>query len=388
MKLLFVSNLYPTQREPNRGRPNARLLRRFLPEHEVQVLVARPKFLPPYADGVHSQADQPLAEDAPLAPRTAHVPYIPKVGSAMNHLLFAHGMRRAFAAAVAANRPDAVMVAWLYPDLCGVLRLARSHGLPVFGIAQGSDAHQYLAMPWRRRVILHGCNEAAGVITRSQDLADRLAQAGIPAAKLRTVYNGVETEVFRPGDRQAARQALGLPESGSVVLYVGNLLPVKNPGLLLEACAQLGPDTHLVYVGEGELRSELSSRAQALGCADRVRFAGLLPPARVVAHMQAANLLVVPSRNEGIPNVIREAFACGLPVVATHVGGIGEVITEDWLGELVPSENPPAMAAAIAARLTGQPEAERIRRHAEGFSWERTVADCLGFIHERLAPGI
>ena len=385
MRLLFVSNLYPTQGEPNRGRPNARLMRRFPPEHEVQVLVARPKLLPPYADGVRRQADRFLPEDLDLAPRAAQVPYVPKIGSRVKHLLFAHGMRRAFAAAVSADRPDAVLVAWLFPDLCGILRLARPHGLPVIGIAQGSDAHQYLDLPWRRPVILRGCNQAAGIITRSQDLADRLARAGVPPAKLRTVYNGVETDVFRPGDGQVARRTLGLPAAAPVLLYVGNLVPIKNPGLLLEACATLGPDTQLVYVGKGELAEGLRARAAALGLADRVRFAGLLPPAQVGTYMQAANLLVVPSRNEGIPNVIREAFACGLPVVATDVGGIAEVLTEDWLGSLVPTADPAALTTAITARLARQPESARIRQHAEGFSWERTVAHCVDFIRERLA---
>ena len=74
MKLLFVSNLYPSQGEPTRGLPNARLVRHFAPEHEARVLVARPRFLPPYADGVQHQADAPLAEDAALAPRVVHVP--------------------------------------------------------------------------------------------------------------------------------------------------------------------------------------------------------------------------------------------------------------------------------------------------------------------------
>lgn len=384
MRLLFVSNLYPTQGEPNRGRPNARLLRRFLPDHEVQLLVARPKLLPPYADGVRRQADQFLPEDLGLAPRAVQVPYVPKVGSRVNHLLYAHGMQRAFAAAVGASRPDAVLVAWLFPDLCGILRLARPYGLPVIGIAQGSDAHQYLDLRWRRPVILQGCSQAAGIITRSQDLADRLAKAGVAQNKLRTVYNGVETDVFRPGDARLARQKLGLPAEAHVLLYVGNLVPVKNPGLLLEACALLAPGVQLVYVGEGELVEGLRARAAALGLADRVRFVGLLPPDQVVTCMQAANLLVVPSRNEGIPNVIREAFACGLPVVATDVGGIAEVVTEDWLGSLVPTADPVALATAITARLARQPEAARIRQHAEGFSWERTVADCLGFVRERL----
>jgi glycosyltransferase involved in cell wall biosynthesis len=384
MKILFVSNLYPSAREPNRGLPNARLLRHLSQEHDIRLLVARPKLLPPHADGVNQQGDTPLAEDLPLAPRIAHVPYAPKLGSLLNRRLYARGIRAAFAKTLAEGRPDAVLVAWLFPDLCGVLPLAAAHGLPVFGIAQGSDAHQYLDMPLRRRQILRAGKAASGIITRSQDLANRLELAGLPAASLRTVYNGVDTDRFRPGDRLETRPDLGLPPELPVVLYVGNLLPIKNPALLLEAFARLSRDTQLVYVGEGALAQPLRSRAESLGLADRVHLVGPQPAAQVAAYMQAANVLVVPSRNEGIPNVIREAFACGLPVVATDVGGIREVVAHDWLGTLVPSEDTDSMAKAIRHWLENGADARRIRAHAEGFSWQRTVTDCIDFIQSRL----
>lgn len=384
MRLLFVSNLYPSQSEPIRGLPNARLMRQLATNHEARVLAARPRLFPPYGDGVHRQADTPLAEDAALAPRVVHVPYAPKIGSLANHFLYARGMRRAFAAAVAGARPDAVLVGWLFPDTCGILRLARHHKLPVFGIAQGSDAHQYLDLPWRRRVILDGCAQATGIIARSRALAERLARAGVPTGKLRTIYNGVETDFFRPGEPEEARRELGFPLEANVLLYVGNLLPIKNPGLLLDAFARLDGSPELVYVGDGELRQGLQRQAQTLGVADRVRLAGTQPPGQVVRHMQAADLLVVPSRDEGLPNVIREAFACGLPVVATDVGGIREIVCGEWLGSLVPSENPAALAAAIAGRLAQPPAAARIRQHAEGFSWARCGAECSGFVRERI----
>jgi glycosyltransferase involved in cell wall biosynthesis len=225
----------------------------------------------------------------------------------------------------------------------------------------------------------------AGIITRSHALAERLNQAGVPADRLRTVHNGVETDFFRPGDQPSARRALDLPVDNRIILYVGNLLPIKNPGLLLDAFSRLDEKPRLVYVGDGELRAQLLQQARHLGLVDRVHFMGNLAPEHVVRHMQAADVLAVPSRNEGLPNVLREAFACGLPVVAADVGGIREIVTENWLGTLVPSENPEALAAALASRLGQAPETARIRRHAEGFSWQRCVAECIAFVRERIA---
>ena len=385
MRILLVTNIYPTGEATGRGLPNARLLRHVGPEHVCRLIVARPRILPPYADGVRRHAGPPLDEDARFQPRVCHVPHLPRCGGLLDHRLFAYGLRRAFAAVLAEGRPDAILVPWLFPDMCGVARLAEPQGIPVFGIAMGSDVHLYLRMPRRRGLIRQGCATAAGIVARSRDLAAQLAAVGVPPAKLRTVYNGVETDLFRPGARQQARAELGLPATAPVLLYVGNLLGVKNPGLLLEALRGLPADAHVVYVGEGPLDSRLRIHAAELGAAERVRFAGHQRPERVAAYMRAANLLVVPSRNEGIPNVIREAFACGLPVVATDVGGIGEILAEDWLGTLVPSEDAPALARAIASWLVRAPDAGRIRAHAESFSWTRTVEECLAFVRERIA---
>ena len=85
-------------------------------------------------------------------------------------------------------------------------------------------------------------------------------------------------------------------------------------------------------------------------------------------------MLAVPSRNEGVPNVILEAFACGVPVVASDVGGIPEVLAHDFLGRLVEPDNRDALIAGLHATLSGPPDQTRIHNHARQFSWERTAA--------------
>ena len=124
------------------------------------------------------------------------------------------------------------------------------------------------------------------------------------------------------------------------------------------------------------MRGEVEREVAARGLGGRVVLAGERPPTEVVRFMQAADVLAVPSRNEGIPNVIREAFACGLPVVATRVGGIPEVLDQPFLGRLVEWGREDAMARAlgeVVARETS--EADRIREYAARFSWEETVAE-------------
>jgi glycosyltransferase involved in cell wall biosynthesis len=294
------------------------------------------------------------------------VRYVPKVGGFINHKLFARDLREAAGPVLAEFAADLILCAWLYPDGCAAAELAREHNLPLVLIAQGSDVHQYLEMPGRAGPILNACRQAAVTMTRGRNLSERLRASGIPQSQVATVYNGVDLETFRPagsGDRGPER-----PEADYNLLYVGNLYAITNPNLLVHAHARLGPRFGLTIVGDGPLRGQDS---------ERLKYVGSQPPEVVADYLRHADLLCVPSNNEGVPNVIREAFASGTPVVATKVGGIPEVLDNDSLGRLVSPQDPDAMAKAIAEFADLPVDRAAIRRHAEGFSWDVTVQACL-----------
>jgi teichuronic acid biosynthesis glycosyltransferase TuaC len=370
MKILFVSNLFPDTREPGRGLFNARLVKYLGRLHEVRVLAPRPVPVPRWLRPASGRAGRP--EDALYCPVFPPTGYLPKIGDRWNHRLMARDLRGPLAAVQQEFPFQAILAAWAYPDGCAVARLAAEIRRPFVALALGSDVHQYLEMPVRRRIIVESLHTAAAVVGTSLDLQRRLRDAGLPAEKLHTIYNGVEQEVFRPGDRAAARAELQLPPAGPLLLYVGNLLPVKNPLLLVEAHAQLCRQTPfpLVMVGAGPLEMEIRRRCQLWGTAGLVRLVGQQPPARVAQYLQAADLLCIPSDNEGLPNVLNEAFSCGRRVVATRVGGIPEVLTAPWLGRMVERRDPAALAAAIAQTLAEPESPEAIARHAAQFSWD------------------
>jgi teichuronic acid biosynthesis glycosyltransferase TuaC len=266
------------------------------------------------------------------------------------------------------------------------LDLAKEFGFPFVAIAQGSDVHQYLRIPGRRKAICRWLPGASAIITRSAELARLLAEAGVAKAKLRPIYNGIDFERFKAGNRDEARRALSLPLETQIILAVGNLLPIKNPLLLVEAHTQLCRQpafarTQLVFVGAGPLGSEVRAQADAAGCGAQVLLAGRQDADTVAGYMQAANVLCLPSRNEGVPNVILEAFACGLPVVASQVGGIPEVHNREFLGRLAPPGDASALRDALQAVLERPADREAICSHARQFSWERTAAQ----YHELLA---
>ncbi len=140
------------------------------------------------------------------------------------------------------------------------------------------------------------------------------------------------------------------PRDGLRLLTVGRLHPIKGYPVLLEACAALsrqGIDWTLDMVGDGPMRPELEAIAQDLGIADRVVFSGPVGQDRIAAHFERASVMVMSSFMEGVPVVLMEAMAMELPVVATAVGGVPELVEHGISGELVPPASAPALAAAL-----------------------------------------
>ncbi|MBI5773360.1 MAG: glycosyltransferase [Verrucomicrobia bacterium] len=379
MKIVFISNLFPDTAEPYRGLDNATLLHHLARRGEVRVISPRPAL--PIISRLRRQPWQCRAEDEPLQPVFLPAPYIPKIGSRWNHRLFAGAIREPLRRLQKIFDFDVILCAWLYPDGCAVAEVAAEMGGPFVLIAQGSDVHAYLRNPVRQKLIVSAVNASRGVVTRSADLARRLAEAGARAGLLHPIYNGVDTAVFKPADAQAARKELGLPPDAAILLFVGNFLPVKRPALLVaahaEVCRRLHPrPCHLVMIGGGPLAAQVRAEADALGFGDKVDLAGRKNSREVARFMQAADLLCLTSENEGVPNVILEAFASGLRVVSTNVGGISEVLDHGFLGKLVESSNPDELAGAITPLLSEPPQSSKILLHAARFSWDAATEAC------------
>ena len=198
------------------------------------------------------------------------------------------------------------------------------------------------------------------VIAVSGPIRNTLIAHGAPPERVTRVSNGVDHQVFRhvPGIRSRVRQELGLPEDDVVLGSVGRLESEKRFELLIEAAAKLPERPRVIIVGEGSLRGQLLARATSLGMADRLVLPGLRADVADVLH--AFDVYVQTSEREGIPNVVLEAMATEIPVVATNVGGTSELIDDGVHGLLVPSEDANAIAVAVG-RTLHQPDETRAR---------------------------
>lgn len=316
-------------------------------------------------------ADEAGGADGSVPVRRARYLYAPGVGKRFDGRLLA----RATADAVTAARPDVIEAQFGYPDGEAAVLHARRIGCVVAIVLRGTE--QILAKTKVRGERLRTALRAADVVLPvSQTLGDLARSLGVDGDRVRVVENGIDTTVFRPGDRAAARARVGLPAEGRVLLGIGHFVPNKGYGHALEAFASLvaaHPDLRLVLIGHGPDEERLRAQIAELGIADRVILPGVQPHEAIADWQRACDLFVHSSLSEGRPNVVLEAQACGLPAVATDVGGTREVVLDGVTGRIVPPRNPVALAAAIDASLRAPFDRGVVARHGGARTWDDTA---------------
>ncbi|MEW9625411.1 glycosyltransferase [Rhodanobacter geophilus] len=369
MKVLVLTNLFPTPWDPLRGAFNRQQFERLGRRHELHVLTAVD-----FRERLHGRRGD--VQVPGLA--TDHFVFVcpPRLGRALHAACWLLSLLPQRGRRLRAAGYDCILASWAYPDAVAAGWLARLLGIPYVVKVHGSDLNVQATHALRRPQIAASLRNAAAVVAVSRALAGKAVALGADAARVHALYNGVDGTRFAPGDRTAARTRLGLEDGGGpLLLYVGNLKESKGCLDLLEAFAAMAatqPQARLVYVGEGACRGALLAHARTLGIEAQVRLAGAMPHEALPDWFRAADLLCLPSHNEGVPNVVLEAMACGTPVVATRVGGIPEVVPAH-AGRLVPLGDRAALAEALAGATMQAWDHAAIADHARSFSWETNV---------------
>jgi glycosyltransferase involved in cell wall biosynthesis len=249
--------------------------------------------------------------------------------------------------------------------------------------------------PWTRRAGLATWGMQRAVVAVSDEVAGSIARHAGGRVPVRVIRNGIEVpaaaEVREGGT--AVRASLGIPPDVPVVGTVAVMRVQKRLDLWLEAARRIAeerPETQFLLVGDGPLRADTEAAATRLGLT-RVHFPGLQE--EVAPWLAALDLFLISSEFEGLPLAVLEAMAAGVPVVATAVGGIPEVVDPGRSGVLVPFGDPAALAAAVAG-LLGDPERRRTlaaagrRRVEEAFGVERMARELEALYREVLErPG-
>jgi len=381
--VVVFSTLFPSPAQPEAGifiRERMFRVARALPVTVVapmpwfplQSLVRRwrPHFRPP-APPVENRDGVEI-----LRPRFLCVPGLLK---RLDGVLLALCSFRTLARLKRAGRLDVLDAHFAFPDGYAAALIGRWLGVPVTITLRGTEARHARSAPLRLRV-RKALERAARVFAVAEALKRVAVSLGIPEQRIRVVGNGVDTSVFRPVPQAEARAALGLPPGVPVLVSVGALVERKGfhrvIARLPALCERLPGLRYLVVGGaspEGDWRAQLEAQVSALGLEKCVHFLGAMPPAELKRPLSAADVFVLATRNEGWANVLLEAMACGLPVVATDVGGNAEVVARDELGTIVPFDDGAALERAIELALRRNWDRQAIVAYARANGWDHRI---------------
>jgi glycosyltransferase involved in cell wall biosynthesis len=382
LKVAVVTRYFPSSAEPWQGRSAYQTLRVLARETDLRVFYPNASY--PHLFKPRSRSYDRL--DPSYSPPDVRVSYsdypaLPVLSRPFNGWMAA----RALLPQVRRFAPDLVFGCFLYPDGYAALKIGQALAVPVVAMSIGSDINRIgdpISAMHTRTVL----READFLVTVSGDLRNKAIAMGAAPAKTRAIVNGCDLAVFHPGDRLETRLKLGIDAAAEAVVYIGRMDVKKGLRELVEAAAALHsahPNLRVYMVGEGPDRPLIESAIQAHNAAGYIHALPGCAFDEVAVWMAAADLVTLPSYMEGCPNVILEALASGRPVVATNVGGIPEILSEQC-GRLVPPRDAGALAQALAATLDKNWEAQTISARGSR-SWETVAAELLE-VFQSLAP--
>lgn len=273
------------------------------------------------------------------------------------------------------------------------LILRNKYGIPLICSLRGSDINAYpgygkLSMHLTKRVI----SESDCLVSVSAALKNAAESITKSKKEIYVLYNGCDNGMFSKNneERRLIRQRLGIPEGDKVFVFVGSMSADKGIFELLEAFTQIKPGDyglHLLLVGSGPEEAALAGIAASRGLTNRLHMAGDLPHHEIPKFMSAADIFVLPSHSEGLPNVVLEAMGCSLPVIGTRVGGIPEAVDDGESGILIEKKSVSSLVEAmkhlaVDDKLAGRMGALGRKIVESKFTWRHNSGRMFGIYRE------
>ena len=363
---LIITNLYPLPWQPTRATFNFQQFSLLAEQLDVYILI--PVAFPDWYKHKH------LIDKTNRRLKIVPYLYLPKFGRRFYGTLMYWSLKALAGGWLRKLKPAKVLASWAYPDGVAAVKIAQSLKADFYLKVHGSDINMHASFPERAKQIVSMANQAKGILSVSQDLADKMALLGVDKSLIKVIYNGVNLTKFVPVEPLTTEKYL---------LFIGNLKKDKGVIELINAFNIIHkkyPQVRLKYVGSGEMLPQLKQLTSTYDIENKVDFEGVKAHDQLPAILAQAKLLVLPSYNEGVPNVILESMACAVPVVATSVGGIPEILTKEcgYLATEITAEN---IAQNIELALRKEWDREKIRAHAEKFTWQRNIQQLCALLN-------
>ena len=400
LHIALVSTFYPNTAEPLRA-VFVRNLATALDRYAQLSIISPVPYAPPVTSVARWRNLRSIPRQVAEEGREVRHPrflVIPKCAAATGFNYFA-GTFRTLRELARRRRIDLLHAHCAYPDAVGVALAAALLDIPFAVTAHGSDINVYAEKRSVRPQLQWALRRAGVVIAVSKAMQQRIEDlmavpsSGTARPSARIVHipcAGVDSRVFAVRDAEAARRSLALDPGGRVVVFAGQLVAIKAVQVLLEAWqilaanGRLRATDRLVIAGDGPERAALQARAAAGMEPEKVRFLGEISQRDLALWLDAASAFCLPSRNEGTPNVVIEALASGRPVVASRVGGIPEIVTDDRNGFLVESGDAAQLASRLHTALEKSWDAQQIAAGVAEYTWDnlarRNIAALQGVL--------
>jgi len=348
MRLLFILTLYPNSINPHLASYNRQLIDAISKKIEVRVIAPVLWFpgIKPEPDGKLPPFREKIGDVVVTHPR---IFYTPGLFVYYHWQMYRWSLRKHFLTVLNEFQPDAILIGFLYPDASAVVPLCREVGIPYALRVNGSDFRIRVKQTKFRNIIMKLLTQAPLVFCPGEVLRYDIIQSGVPEEKVIAFRNGVDRSLFRFRTRQEAIREFAErrwrpPSLGDerYVLFAGNLQKVKGADRLILAWRDIWSrhrGVQLVLIGDGPERRRLERMARSISCDPPISFMGVLPHDIIALWLNLADCLCVPSRSEGMPNIVLESLASGTPVIATDVGEIPFVVKEGINGYVVQTRN-------------------------------------------------
>jgi len=364
-KVLIITNLYPLPWQPTRATFNFQQFGYL--EARVEVYYLIPIAFPDWWK--HRKEASAKKSNINYVPYI----YIPKFGRRFYGKLMQLSISLMANSWIKKIAPTKILASWAYPDAVAAVEIAKKHNADFYLKVHGSDINMHASFPERAKQITAMANHAQGILSVSQDLANKMAAIDINKEKIRVIYNGVNLEKFKPDVTNI---------DSPYIIFIGNLKHDKGVMELMNAFIKIHhtqPKLKLKYVGGGAMLTKLQALVSQHQLENKVIFEGVIPHDQLPKLIGQATLLALPSYNEGVPNVVLEAMACATPVVATNVGGIPEVVTEKT-GIIAKEITAECIATCLLEALNKSWDHTAIRAHAETFNWAKNTNELASLL--------
>jgi glycosyltransferase involved in cell wall biosynthesis len=363
--LLITTNLYPLPWEPNRATFNRQQFALLESEYNVRLLI-----IVPFLTWKKQSAFQFNSENTFFLPQL----YTPGFGRRFYSHWLLLSIKLFAGKWLARKPPHKILASWAFPDAVAASKLVKQFNAKFYFKVHGSDINLHGNFQSRAKQIKSASLVTSGIIAVSNALKQKLSAMDIDKSKIKVIYNGIDHDLFFP-------KADEIRET-EYCLFVGNLKREKGVFELLEGFSQFAaqkPHLHLFYVGSGSILQELKLMANQLGIVDKVSFLGGMDHHELPDLMRSAKCLVLPSYNEGVPNVVLEAMACGTPVIATNVGGIPEVLVKQC-GVLIEPKKSTAVTKGLSMIYQKKWDKLEIAKQASQYTWEANKRQLLAVL--------